>query len=62
MFIPHANKKSLKKLHATQGDAVDYKECVQQRLEEGTTAQDIANVALDFIDGYSIPIECAWML
>jgi hypothetical protein len=51
VFPGHANKKTLRQLQTTHGDAVDYKGCVQQRLEEGTTAPDIANRALGYIDG-----------
>ncbi|KAF8518183.1 hypothetical protein JB92DRAFT_3095215, partial [Gautieria morchelliformis] len=52
-FVPpgHANKKTLKEAQATLGAADDFKECVQQRVKEGTTAPDIANRALGYIDG-----------
>ncbi|KAF8471509.1 hypothetical protein JB92DRAFT_3135033 [Gautieria morchelliformis] len=51
-FVPpgHVNKKTLKEARATLEAADDFKECVQQRVEGGTTVPDIANLALEYIE------------
>ncbi|KAF8479921.1 hypothetical protein JB92DRAFT_3102141 [Gautieria morchelliformis] len=49
-FVPHANKKVVKKAEVVWGAANDYKEGIQQRNKQGTTAPDIADRALNYVE------------
>jgi hypothetical protein len=61
MFVPRANKKIIKKCDAAQGEVADYREFVQQRIEEDTTTPELARRAFDYAEEYVMPLISAWM-